>query len=103
MDVADLPVFRAAVQHLVDSARRERAMLPADSSERQFLLGVDAAALEALHPELGQTRGDGWLDAETIEFRDGYHRTRTALADAQRRDPVPVRIPIPSPDPHIVG
>ena len=98
MDGPDLLVFRSAIEGLLAAARTERAMLPSVSPDRRFLLGVDAAALEALHPELAQTRSDSWLDLETPEFRDGYHRTRTAIAGALSRGEVPANISIPRRD-----
>src|SRR5680860_1363489 len=50
------PIVLAAVRGLIEAARSERALLPASSAERQFYLGVDAAAREVLHQELGSSR-----------------------------------------------
>lgn len=96
MDAAEVPMFRAAVHHLMDAARREQDRLPASASERWYLLGVDTAAREALHPDLTRSRCEHWPDEECPEFREGYHRTQAVLADVSRSDHVPRMIPIPS-------
>jgi hypothetical protein len=75
-------ISRAAAHDVIDTARRERATLDMDSPERAYLLGVDAAAQEVLHPELGAARVDGWLDEEKPAFREGYLRTSALLAAA---------------------
>ena len=75
-------ICQAAARDVINRARRERATLDVCSTERAFLLGVDAAAQEVLHPELHVARADGWLDAEKPAFRDGYLRTSALLAAA---------------------
>jgi hypothetical protein len=75
-------ICRAAARDVINAARRERATLDMESPERAYLLGVDAAAQEVLHPELGAARADGWLDAEKPAFREGYLRTSAMLAAA---------------------
>jgi hypothetical protein len=97
IDQSELVQFRNAVRGLVDDARRRTGVLRVGSPERRFLLGVDAAAVEVLHPELADTRRAHWLDAETPEFRDGYRRTRLRLAGVRRafRAPLTITAPVP--------
>jgi hypothetical protein len=84
-----------AVRGLVAEARSERSLLPVDSAERRFYLGVEAAAEEVLHPELGVTRGAAWLDRQAPAFRDGYRRTSVLLADATRAPEAALHLPLP--------
>lgn len=92
MSTADVLTVTAA-RDLLERARKERGLLHTGDPLRRFLLGVDAAALEVVHPELAETRGEGWLDQMPHEFRDGYLRTRTAIADARRRGAASIPIP----------
>jgi hypothetical protein len=91
-------VLVPAVRGLVASARAERARLPEHSSKRQFYLGVDAAAQEFLHPQIGASRADHWLQRETPNFREGYERTSILLANMMRVAAPPFRIPLPDAD-----
>jgi hypothetical protein len=84
-----------AVRGLVAAARSERARLPENSPTRSFYLGVDAAAQEVLHPELGSSRRDDWLDLETPAFREGYQRTSIRLATVMSAAEPPLRLPLP--------
>lgn len=84
-----------AVRTLVDEARSRRASLPQESAERAFYLGVDAAAQELLHPELGMSRAPSWLDRQLPAFRDGYLRTADMLAMVRTADAPPLRINLP--------
>ena len=93
------PSLLAAARGLIEAARSERRILPAHSAERQFYLGVDAAAQEVLHPELASSRADDWLDLERPAFRDGYLRTSTLIATAATSDDPPSHIALPSPSP----
>jgi hypothetical protein len=92
---AERPILLGAVRSLVAEARTESALLSADSPERQFYLGIQAAAEEVLKPELGMSRGTGWLDHEAVAFREGYAKTRTLLADAMVSKESPLRFPLP--------
>jgi hypothetical protein len=83
------------VRTLVDEARSRRASLPQESAERAFYLGVDAAAQEVLHPELGMSRATSWLDRQLPAFRDGYLRTADMLAMVRTADAPPLRINLP--------
>ena len=84
-----------AVRALVADARSERAALSADSPERQFYLGVEAAAEQVLHPQLGASRATSWFDRQPSAFRDGYLRTSAALATAATAADPPIHLPLP--------
>jgi len=86
-----------AVRDLMASAEEQRSVLPMRSRERVFLLGVEAAALEVVHPELGVSRAVGWLDRQPHAFREGYLRTSAAIAAAATANPTPRRLTVPSP------
>ncbi len=101
MNEMDLVMLRNAARELVDAARRERSRLETDDDERAFYLGVDAAAIEVLRPEVQVTRGDGWLDREVPAFREGYMRTSALLASARRSGAVPNRVRLPRRDERI--
>ncbi|MEX1009310.1 MAG: hypothetical protein WD271_15935 [Acidimicrobiia bacterium] len=88
-------ILLVAVRGLVAEARSERSLLSASSPERQFYLGVEAAAEEVLHLELGSSRGMDWLDRQPSAFRDGYLRTSTLLANATTAADPPFRLPLP--------
>ena len=64
--------------------------------ERQFYLGVEAAAEEILHPELASARSEEWLDRESSAFRDGYMQTANLLAIAMTAPQPPFRLPLPN-------
>ena len=89
------PVFLRAVRNLIREARSERSTLPVDSPDRQFHLGVEAAAMEVLHPELAPSRPPEWLDLETAAFRDGYRRTAAMLAGAMTAAEAPLQFRLP--------
>lgn len=95
------PILLTSVRGLVEAARSRRAMLPENSFERSFYLGVDAAAQEVLHPELGMSRAANWLDAETPAFREGYLRTANMLAAAKTAEEPPMRLSLPELSPTV--
>lgn len=95
---AQRPILLGAVRGLVAEARSERSLLASGSPGHAFYLGVEAAAEEVLHPELGSSRGGDWLDRQAPAFRDGYLRTSTLLADAMIAAEPPPRFRCPSPD-----
>ena len=84
-----------AVRALVEDARSERSTLSAESDERQFYLGVEAAAQQVLQPQLAVSRDTGWLDRQPSAFRDGYLRACTMLASAETAPEPPLRLPLP--------
>ncbi len=89
-------ILLEAVRGLVAEARSARAQLPAVAAERRFLLGVEAAAMEVLHPELGAARREGWLDLEPPVFRDGYLQAGSMLAAAMTAPETPFRLLMPT-------
>jgi len=93
------PILLAAVRGLVEAARLERGLWPARAPERRFYLGVDAAAQEVLHPELGSSREPDWLDREQPAFREGYLEASLLIATAATADEPPLRLALPSPSP----
>jgi hypothetical protein len=91
------PIALEAVRGLITAARAERANLSVHSPERQFYLGVEAAAEEILHPELASARSEEWLDRETSAFREGYLQTADLLAITMTAPEPPFRLPLPNP------
>ena len=62
MDAAHRAMLVAPLRELIEAARSERGRLPLDSTEREFYLGVDAAASGLLHAEEMPPRRPGRLD-----------------------------------------
>jgi hypothetical protein len=91
------PMLLNAVRQLISEARAERATMHLSAPERTFFLGVEAAADEVLHPELGCARGEHWLDREAPPFRSGYLETQALLAAAMTADEPPHHLPLPDP------
>lgn len=91
-------ILMSAVRDMIRRARETRADLSARAPERQFFLGVEAAASEVLTPELSVSRKEGWLDLESAEFREGYLRAATVLATAQAAPEPPLHLRLPEPD-----
>jgi hypothetical protein len=85
-----------AVRGLISDARAARASVSLHSTERQFYLGVEAAAEEVLRPELANARSDNWLDHELASFREGYLQTTNLLAIALTAAEVPSHLHLPS-------
>lgn len=90
-------IVLGAARGLVHAARSRRASLPAHSADREFYRGVEAAAEEVVHPELGESRGARWLERETLMFREGYLRTSAVVALARTAPQPPLRLPLPEP------
>ena len=71
--------------------------MPATAVEREFYLGVEAAAEEVLHPELEMTRTEHWVEGHAPGYREGYARTSTMLARARTAEEVPLQLRLPNP------
>src|SRR5687768_3468102 len=78
------PVLVHAAKALIAAAQSERASSPVHAPERQFYLGVEAAAIEVLHPELGMARTAEWLARQPLAYREGYLRTAAMISGARR-------------------
>ena len=89
------PMLLNAARALISEARAERAALHLSAPERTFYLGVEAAADEVVHPELGCAREEHWLDREAPPFRSGYLETQALLAAAMTADEPPHHLPLP--------
>jgi hypothetical protein len=76
-------VVLGAARNLMRAAESRCATLPERAPERQFFLGIEAAAREVVHPEIQVSRSEQWLAYETPEFREGYTRTSTMIAMAE--------------------
>lgn len=85
------------LQVLGDEARARRAALPYDSDDRQFYLGVEAAARAVLHPEAHAARAGDWLDHEASAFRNGFLATSAQIAGAVSSGEIPSRLLLPTP------
>jgi hypothetical protein len=84
-----------AARDLIRRARSERATMHQSSPERSFYLGVEAAAEEVVHPEIGCAREAHWPDREHPRFQAGYLETKALLAAAMTADEPPQHLPLP--------
>ena len=91
------PILLSAARDLIVAARAERAALAASAPERDFYLGVEAAAEEILHPELTAGRPPGWPDGEQRAFQEGYLKMRASMAAALAYGQAPLRLRLPVP------
>lgn len=96
-EVTQRAILVGAVRRLVEAARSERALMPASAVERDFYLGVEAAADEVLHPELEMTRTEHWVEGHSAGFREGYTRTESMLARARAVNDPPLQLRLPNP------
>jgi len=97
MQPARRAILLPEVLRLIDAARSERATLPMTSPQRQFYLGVEAAAEEVVHPELGATGDADRLERHPLAFREGYLRASSVLAAAATAAEPPQHLPLPEP------
>ena len=95
------PILVNAVREIVRAAQSERALLAMDAPEREFYLGVEAAADEVLHPELATARSADWPDRESRAFREGYLQMSASLAAALATTELPLHLRLP--DAHAVA
>jgi hypothetical protein len=84
-------------RRLAADARSARAELDLHHRDREFFLGVEAAADEVVRPELGATRGDDWPGSRAPAFREGYLKAHAALAAVMAADQLPARLMLPLP------
>jgi hypothetical protein len=92
------PLILDSVRSLIAAAQSSRAVRSADDPDRHFYLGVEQAALELLHPEVGQAHTEEWLDRQAVRFREGYLRTKAVFAAAMTADSWPMTLPMPFPN-----
>jgi hypothetical protein len=97
MITGDRTILIDSLQTLSGAARAERAKLPFDSAERQFYLGVEAAADALIHPEVFVAKPADWLEQESPSFRKGFLTTSSLIAGAISSPALPARLPLPSP------
>lgn len=95
-------LLRPVIKKLADAARAERAQLHFMSPEWEFYRGVERAALDVLEADRHAVRSPGWLDHETLAFRDGYLECEAGLSVAITAPDVPPTIPMPTWRPHRV-
>lgn len=89
------PMVVESVRTLIAAAQSARAMLRGTAPEREFYLGVESAALELLHPEIGEAHTEPWLSRQSFEFKEGYLRTKALFAAAMTADAWPSVLPMP--------
>jgi hypothetical protein len=94
-DARRVVALRAA-RDLVAAARAERAAMSPTAPERDFYLGVEAAADMVLRP-YATVRDDGSLSHESASFRDGYLKTSDLIAAARTRRDTVFSLPLPEP------
>jgi hypothetical protein len=97
MDETTQVLRRTALSDLVTDVRSRRAHMTMHDPDREFYLGVEAAAEQTIHPELESARSAEWLDRQTPEFRDGYQRALTNIAMVSTLPELPLRIRVPEP------
>jgi hypothetical protein len=95
MQLARRAILLPEIRRLIDAARSERAMLPMASPQRQFYLGVEAAADEVVHPELGAIGSADRIAGRPPAFREGYLRASSLLAAAATAAEPPQHLPLP--------
>lgn len=88
-------VARRALYRFAEAARSRCGYLAADSAERQFYLGIEAAAEHMLRPEALQSRPSTWLNSEAAAFREGYLRASSLLSEMLSREEPVLQIPLP--------
>lgn len=94
------PILLNAVRELIREAQSQRALLAMDAPEREFYLGVEAAAEEVLRPELASARAADWPEREGRAFREGYLRMAASVATAVAAAEPPLHLRLP--DAHAV-
>lgn len=88
-------VLREAIRGLAAKSRSARATLAFDVPEWSFYLGVEAAAQDNLHPERAGAKPAGWLERESVPFREGYLTASGMISTAAAFDEPPGSFPLP--------
>ena len=96
MDTAHRLILVSPLRELADAARSARGSLPLESVEREFYLGVEAAARGLLRPETLAARREDWLDHESHAFREGYLNVLAEITAAVSSGQLPVRLALPT-------
>ena len=96
-------IHRAAISELIANVRSLRAQMAAGDPDRQFYLGVEAAAEQWLKPEMASTRTSAWLERQEPGFREGYEQALTTIAVSAIEPEPPLRLRVPEPDRHSSG
>ena len=91
------PSLCAAVRVLIGDGLSSRGVLPSDAPERDFYLGVEAAAEQVLRPEMTSTRTTSWLERQVPMFQDGYIKTTDLMAAVAVSDRMPLHLRMPTP------
>ena len=98
MASAERAMLAEVLGDLAVEARSHRAKLPFDSRDRQFYLGVEAAAEAVHHPQTYDTRPADWLDQESHAFRNGFLTISAQVAGILSDTHIPLRLALPTPD-----
>ncbi|HSS09161.1 MAG TPA: hypothetical protein VLL25_04700 [Acidimicrobiales bacterium] len=95
MDSGRTAMLAPMLRQLAEAARVQRRQLVIDAAERQFYLGVEAAAQGLLHPEVAAGRNPDWLEREKPEFREGYLTMLADLTTAISAETLPLAFRLP--------
>ncbi len=90
-------IYLGLVRDFAAAARTEAKYVETGGAEWQFYRGVQAAASDVLHDDVGQVRATdaAWLAGEEPAFRDGYQTASTILASAAAAPEARQRIVLP--------
>lgn len=103
MDTTQRVILLPALREVVKATVSERGRLPLESRERQFYLGVEAAAQGILRPETLAGRSEDWLAHESSEFREGYLAMQAEITAVVATGNVPMRLTVPQPPGRFAG
>ncbi len=93
----DRTILIDSLHRLSREAVAERAKLPLAAPERQFYLGVEAAAEALIRSEVFAAKPADWLEREPPPFREGFLTTSGLIAGALSSPAFPAGLPLPSP------
>lgn len=97
MNIHEPPVIiREALRRLAEEARQRAGSLPADSTEHDFYVGVQAAAQDLAGPVPSKATDPSTLKDRSAAYRDGYLKVSNMAGAAVGH--APSRFPLPSPD-----